>query len=171
MLNNKSISNSKFSTISIVHNDTTCWATCSWWLSVILSSTTLASMNKELTSAAHLAWSLRFEIESAWSLCCLMHNILAPSDFINCCWKWTCVHNTLVIRIQISFSLATISHCVDCPFSRSTSKSACVLIKVISLSCSSWQWFATISCTRLISKKRVSFLSLKWLLAVDQADT
>ncbi len=117
MLHNQSVTNSEFLSVSEVHDNTASRATSSWGLWIIFGGTALATVNKECTSATHFTWFLRLQIEWAWSLGCLMHHINAITKFVGGGWEGACIDNTLVIRIEIAFTLSAIGHCIHCPFS------------------------------------------------------
>ncbi len=153
MLNDQCVSNSQFSSVGITQDDTSCWTSCGWWIRIVSSCTTLASMNKHIRSTTHLRRLLRLQVKSTRPLYWwIMHGVFAISKFVDSGWKWSSVRNTLICRIVVSSALPTVSQSIDSPFPRTAPESSSVLIIVIGQRPSGRQGLAAILSTRGVSQ-------------------
>lgn len=66
-------------------------------------------MHEKSRSAAHLGWLLRVQVEGAWSLGSLMHDIDAGGEFVGGGGKRPDVGNALFGWIVVSFYLPRVS--------------------------------------------------------------
>lgn len=160
VLNNKSVSNSKFLSVGVTKHHTPCRTSSGWWIRVVSGGTALTSMNKHIWSATHFGGFLRLKIESAWSLDRrIMHSVFAVSKFIDSGGERSSVNDTLISRVEVPSTLSTVGKGIDCPFARASLEPSSVLVEVV---CHGWSWgegLTTVLCARFVSEKRRIFLS------------
>lgn len=82
MLNDKSIPNSQFFAMRVVHDNTAGRASSRGWGGVVSTRAAGASMHEEGTSPAHLILFLGFQVEGAGSLHGGVHDVDAGGQFV-----------------------------------------------------------------------------------------
>jgi hypothetical protein len=91
-----------------------------------------------------------------------MHGILAVSEFVDSCWKWPSIRNTLVVRIEITSALSTVCQSINSPVGRTASEPSSVLIKVISHGPSGRQGLAAVLSARVVGLKFMLVVFHPW---------
>ncbi len=128
MFNNYEISNSQLSPIFIANYHTSSRASCGWRFRIISTRAALASVDKHVSSATNFLGSLRVEVETAGTVSCIMHFVLAETQLISWSRHRTSIFGALFIRVVIAFSLSWISFCIYCRLSWTSDESATSLI-------------------------------------------
>jgi len=148
VLDNKSISKSKFFSVIVIDDDASWWAAIYWGLRIVWRSAAVAAMDEEIKPSAYLFWPLRIKIKRTRTGSSFMHNIFAVAKLISRSGKRTNISgSTLLIRIKVTVSSSGITFRINIRISTSSYESSRILIEFVSHWSSIWHWTAAIDFT------------------------
>ena len=106
-------------------------------------------MNEEASSATHLAWLLRIQVERAWlGNGRVMHCVFAVSKLVLGCWKRAGVNNALFGWVHVPILLSRVSMSIYGPIAGTTDKVSSILVISVVLSRACLECLAALSQTR-----------------------
>ncbi len=91
-------------------------------------------MDEEGEAATHVVVWTRIEVEGAWSRNWgIVHRVHTASKCVLTCRERSHIRHTLVRRVEVAFSIASIALSVDVPLVRATNEVASVLVEIVGL--------------------------------------